>query len=428
MMIKPTTMRKWLFAGMLGFSMTAMAERVSANPSGSGSHDRHEWLAGLQTKLDELGLSPEATGAAAAAVEAIVQTVDAGARIVDSDEWLAIRERREGLFYLPGFTIGMTNGLPYVREVAAGSTAEKAGITPGDVLTGIGTQLFDKIAVPDVLSKLRGTSEGSVSLQYRHGDVTSTVVVTRALLRETAVEIAELLPNNIGYIKVNGLYPGAGREIVSRVRAWSETRGDGIILDLRGAGGADAAAVAQVAALYSRGGQFLFAFRDHHQQDIDVFKAPEGSPVTMPVMILIDRHTTGAGEVLAAVINGIAREALLIGEATPGDFLLREAVEISGYQVFMTTRVLDTSDGYRYNGQFGLQPGVVIAGRERDTHDYEPAIDLLDRREKLEEEERDAATRRRVRGDGTLERAIDILIGLKSLNKAASKVSSPDMF
>jgi len=386
-----------------------------------------EWLTGLQEKLVSMGLPPDATNATRAAVEAVVRTVDTGARIVDPKEWLAIREQRDGLAYLTGIRLGITNGLPVILEIDTGANAEKAGLKIGDLISGIETQRFDKIALPDALLMLRGQQEGPVSLWYRRGDISNQVVVTRSLLRQSSVEVAEVLPNNIGYIKVNGLFEGSGRDIVPRVRAWSENQRDGMILDLRGAGGSDSASVVQVVSLFSRSGQFLFAFRDHHQQDLEIFKAAEGDPVTMPLMVLIDRNTTGAAEVLTAAVNGINREALLIGETTAGDFNLREAVDVTGQLVFMSTRVLDTADGNRYNGQYGLEPAVLVGERDRDTHDFEPAANLLDRRQVLEEEARDAATRRRVRGDGTLERAVDILIGLKSLNKAASKVSSPEI-
>ena len=86
--------------------------------------------------------------------------------------------------------------------------------------------------------------------------------------------------------------------------------------------------------------------------------------------------------------------------------------------------MLNTADGLRYTGQHGLDPAIPIGEREKDTRDYEPPVNLLDRRATLDVEARDAALRRRVRGDGALERAVDMLIGLKSLNKAPGEVFS----
>jgi C-terminal peptidase prc len=384
------------------------------------------WMADLEAKLSEMGLNLDATNTTRAATLAVVQTIDAKARIITPDEWNVIRDQREGWFYLSGLRLSMSNGLPVVQDVSAGSPAENAGLKVGDVLVEIGTQRMDRISLPAAQQLLRAPGEQDLAIRAVRNNETNRYELTLARLTQPAIEWAELLPNQVGYIKVNGLYAGAGRDLVSQIRGWSETGRDGIILDLRGAGGADEAAILQTASLYAAGGQFLFAYRDHHHQDIQVFKASEGKPVTLPLMVLIDSDTTGAAETLAAVLNHAARPSLLIGETTAGDFNLRDAVTFSDHLIYLATKVVDTADGWRYNGQFGVEPSVTIDAFSRNTHEYEPPVDLLDRRHRLEIEERDAAMRRRVRGDGTLERAVDILIGLKSLNKAPGAVSSPD--
>jgi len=386
-----------------------------------------EWMSDLQRQLTKLGIELDPALVHEATVLAMVNTVDQFAVGLTESEWEVLKRQREGLIYLPGFSLGMTNGLPDIEELSPESPAEKAGLLEGDVLTGIGTQSFQKISLPGFQHLLTSANDHTVSIRYVRSGLTNITDVSLALLQQPSVELAELLPNNIGYIKVNGLYAGGGRDLVTRIRAWSETNRDGIILDLRGAGGNDDTAVAQTAGIFCQSGQFLFAYRDHHHQDLHVYKAQENQVVDIPIMVLIDRHTTGAAETLAATLNGSARSSLLIGEQTAGEFNLRDSVIISSQIVYMTTRVLDTADGIRYNGQFSLAPSVAIELKSFDTHDYEPPVDLLDRREKMEVEERDLATRRRIRGDGVLERAIDILIGLKSLNKKASTVSSPDM-
>jgi C-terminal peptidase prc len=386
-----------------------------------------KWMDELQGKLSGFGLSLDQSSMEKATLLAAVQTLDSKAMIISTQEWSAIRQLREGLGYQTGIQLGMTNGLPVIASIQTGAPPETAELKTGDIITGIGTQLFEKISLPQALEFLSATDAAPVAIRYVRHHATNTVNVSRALLQYPAIEVVELLPNNIGYIKINGIYPGSGRDVVSRIRAWSENSRDGIILDLRGAGGADNNAVMQIAALFSMSGQFLFAYRDFNHQDIEVFKATEGNPVTLPVMVLIDHNTYGASEVLAATLNGSTRNVLLIGESTSGDFNLREAVELDNQLIYMATRVLNTADGIRYTGQFKLEPSVVIEAQSRDTRDYEPPVNLLDHRQILDVEERDIAARRRVRGDGVLERAIDIIIGLKSLNKAAGTVSSPDV-
>ncbi|HMP97701.1 MAG TPA: S41 family peptidase [Kiritimatiellia bacterium] len=380
----------------------------------------------LAKQLEALGLDVDLEQANRATTLAVVQTLDPQARIVTEEDWIALRDQREGWWYLPGFRITMSNGFPVIQDILPGSPAEAAGLLTGDVILETGTNRITRISLPEAQNRLRAVQAGDFNLRTVRGDATNRVTLTLVRLPQPAIETAELFPNHMGYIKVNGLYPGAGRDIVSQVRAWSETGRDGVLLDLRGAGGADTAAIVHVASLFAVGGQFLFAFRDHHHQDLEVFKATDGKPVTLPLMVLIDRDTRGAAEILAAVLNHVARTSLLIGETTAGDFNLREVVTLGGQPVYLATKVVDTADGWRYNGQFGVEPSVFIPEDQRDTHPYEPAVDPLDRRQRLEIEDRDAALRRRVRGDGVLERAVDIVVGLKSLHKGGGAVSSSD--
>jgi len=416
--------RKYLFMGGC-ILLTCMAD-VNVYADETNQVITCGWMSDLQKQFTDMGIELDPARVHGATVLAIVNTVDQHAVGLTESGREVLNKQREGFFFLPGFSLGMTNGLPCIEELTPESPAEKAGLLKGDVLTGIGTQTFHKISLPGFQQLLTAVNDHTVSIRYVRGDLTNITDVALTLLQQREVELAELLPNNIGYIKVNGLYAGSGRSLVTRIRAWSETNRDGIILDLRGAGGSDDAAVAQTAGLFCQSGQFLFAYRDHHHQDLQVYKAQENQIIDIPIMVLIDRRTTGAAETLAAALNGSARSSLLIGEHTAGDFNLRDSLIISSQIVYMTTRVLDTADGIRYNGQFSLEPSVAIDPKSLDTHDYEPPVDLLDRREKMDVEERDLATRRRVRGDGVLERAIDILIGLKSLNKKASTVSSPE--
>ncbi len=378
----------------------------------------------LQEQLASMGLTPDPATSARITTLALVQTADAFAREITAAEQDTIRLTREGLITRPGFRLGMTNGLPFIRDVETDSPAAEAGLLAGDVITGIGTNRLERIALPAAQRLLMVPPETTIALRILRGGTTSRVDVIPAPLPQPAIELAERLPNGIGYVKINGLFPGSGRDLVSHIRAWSETGQQGIILDVRGAGGHDDASIQQVAGLFAAGGQFLFAYRDHHQNEIASFRASESRTITTPVMVLIDRHTRGAAETLAAVLNHAAPSALLIGETSAGDFNLRDAVIIGDSLLYMTTRVLDTADGIRYNGQFGIAPAVNIPEHEQDTRDYDPLPDPRDNRERLAIEERDAAMRRRVRGDGILERAVDILIGLKTLQSVTGGVSS----
>ncbi|HMO05352.1 MAG TPA: S41 family peptidase [Kiritimatiellia bacterium] len=402
---------------LTAFALLLATTGLHAQSTTGALDDVRATLASFGVALDEAATSRAARLAA-------VRTIDPRADWISDEDWAREQADRAGKRWRPDFRLAMTNGLPVIASLPTNGTTAATDLAPGDRITGIATQTFTRIALPEALRQLGTGAATSITLRTVRGERTATVSVARGWIDEPPVETIDLLPNDIGYIKINGLYPGSGRDVVSRIRAWSEGQRVGMILDLRGAGGDDLAAVTQIASLFARGGQFLFAFRDHHQQDVASYRATEGYPVSQPVMVLVDGDTRGASEVLAAVINGANRRALLIGTATRGDFLLREPVAFGNERMFFATKVLDTADGLRYTGQAGVEPAIPLTPAELDTRDYEPPPDLLDRRGQLDVELRDAAVRRRVRGDGALERAVDMIVGLKSLNNDGGTVSS----
>ena len=403
-------------AGVTSMTAKATTDVVIAKTS----TNRPAW----QTDLSKMGITLDPETASRAMMLASVQTIDPKARIITEEAWTRMQDERSGWAITCGIRLSMSNGLPVIA--AMDDTLDAiTNLLAGDCIIGIGTNLPERTTLPQAQAMLRTGAETNGTLLVQRDGVTNSVDVAFTRRKLPAIETAELLPNRMGYIKVNGLFTGSGPDLVSRVRAWSETEQHGLVLDLRGAGGDDLASVTQVASLYAQGTQALFTFKDHRTNDVAAYKAQESRTVEMPLMVLIDGQTHGAAETLAAALNHVARPALLLGEPTAGDFNLREAVKLDGELVYMVTRVLNTADGWRYNGQFGVEPDIVMGPGERSTHDYDPPENLLDRRQKAPEEAEVEAVRRRVRGDGLLERAVDILTGLKTLHGGEAEVSLP---
>ena len=132
----------------------------------------------------------------------------------------------------------------------------------------------------------------------------------------------------------------------------------------------------------------------------------------MPVMVLIDGNTGGAAEVLAAVLSDSVRGAMLFGRPTRGDFLVRETITLPDeMMIYLTTRRLETGDGTVYTGAKGVYPDVVV---DRETTEAtQPRRSM--RTEVVDEEIEQEKLYHQIRGDASLRRAVDVLLGLKAL-------------
>ncbi|MBP7829540.1 MAG: PDZ domain-containing protein [Kiritimatiellae bacterium] len=368
----------------------------------------------LAALLESYGLTLDAEAARRAAVSAMVKSADPGGRWLGEDERAALLDRLEGYLYETGARIRSADGMPKVTDVVAGSPAEAAGLKPGDRLEFIDGGAVAGLKDWEVRSLLRGPADARIRVQFLRGAETQSVELATARLRQPSVAAAEDLPGGIGYLRLNGLYEGASREIIPALRGWDGTNYGGIIVDLRGAGGTNLAAAADAARLFAPEGALLFTLRDARDQDIEVFRAPGGAALDAPVMVLTDGETGGASEALAAIFAYSLRGAMLIGYPTLGDPAVREVVPCpGGGHLYLATRRLVMADGQVLDGRKPIEPDVTVDGAAGEEYEPEPA----NRGARLLEEEKEhRRLRERVRGDPVLRRAADILLALKALN------------
>ena len=242
-------------------------------------------------------------------------------------------------------------------------------------------------------------------------------------MRRKPVEIVEKLPGEICYLKLGGLCRGTGPETVQEILAATNGGASGMILDLRGAGGHGYDAVAAIAGLFVEENTLIYSIRTRNGTEIEQGRAGKGWHLGIPAMFLIDKGTTCASELLVAIVKG-GFEVLVVGRATAGDSLVREDVELKDRDILYigTKRVIPLLGGSYDPG--GVEPDIVIQVAELVTvasgTNAPPQSE-----EKLMDKDRDdsgPAFVKRVGGDSILQRALDILMGLRTLDARALKL------
>lgn len=372
--------------------------------------------------LQKYGLPFSATDARDAAIDALVQTADPAARVLSAEDQAALNDQRKGVLYDAGIRVTITNGVPTIGEIRAGSPAEGAGLKTGDILEEIDKGNVGSLKLWEINELLRGAKDASVTLKV-HSVAGGTnmepreVDVKRSATQVPAIETAEEMPDRLCYLRVNGLYERSGKDLVTTLRGWASTGKAGVVIDLRGAGGGDLDSAADVASLFTDSGSVLFSFRDRNDQDLSVHKGNAATQLELPTMVLVDGETVDAAEVLASALAGSARGIMLIGTTTGADPLVRDVVPLAdGSQLYLVTKRLVTADGKKYDGSDGVAPDLTVNASEESDTEYEPELVSSGKKVASDQEKEDRKLRDRVRGDAALRRATDILLGLKALN------------
>lgn len=369
---------------------------------------------------------PTNAEAKSALLEALIRASEPSVVFLSEDELAARSQRLSDREWDTGLTlVSVVDGLPKVAAVRADSPAAAAGILPGEMLEKIGArEILTGANLKAARGWLAAGEAAALEIGVRGADAQSrTVAVERVRRAETSLTDVEDLPAGMGYMRAAGIFSGAGAEIAAALEKWQAEDKLGAILDLRGADGTAEGEIPAVAARFAPVGAVLYSMNDRQGHEIVSIKAGKVPEASLPLMVLVDGETSGAAELLAAVLGGGVKGAMVIGRETSGDPLIREPKKLStGRYALLATRQMQTADGATYSGANGVRPDVVITDSALDETVYEPETPVLRKGKTMTDEEKeDRALRDRTRNDTYLRRATDVLLGLKALGYGAKR-------
>jgi hypothetical protein len=223
----------------------------------------------------------------------------------------------------------------------------------------------------------------------------------------SALRAVELWPEGLAYLGVRQLTAGSGAELIVHLQVL--TGGSGVILDLRGTDGMDLPSVVDAVSPYRSSGEVLFTVSGTENA---TNVSSGGARLCAPLMVLVDRDTACAAEVLAAVFKGCQR-VMLIGTPTRGDMRVREMIPLDGGDVIYvaTKRVMPAGDAA--GGRLGVQPDICVT--DDSVADIALPDAVIGGKRPGDQTVRHREILMRVADDPVLRRATDILLGLKAL-------------
>lgn len=281
-----------------------------------------------------------------------------------------------------------------VTRVGAGSTAERAGVRPGDVLLAVDGQDASAwgAAVQEADARTRDLEIWRQAYRALHGATGSaavlrlrtpdgrdtTVTVTRAAEPGQVVTLGNLPPLHVAFDARELATPGGRRVGVIRFNFWMTTldapianavdrfrRDDGLVFDLRGNLGGLAGMMSGVAGHVCATPDVLGTM--HTRQATLEFKVnPRRStadgrrvePFAGPVAILVDALTASTSECFAGGLQSLGR-ARVFGRPTMGEALPALTRKLPNGDVLMyVVGDFVTSTGRRLEGQ-GVVPDQI---------------------------------------------------------------------
>ncbi|HHW19371.1 MAG TPA: S41 family peptidase [Firmicutes bacterium] len=263
----------------------------------------------------------------------------------------------EGEYVGIGVTIELINGNITVVSTFRNSPAEEAGVRPGDIIIGAGgIDLRGKTHV-DASNILRGPegTEVTVNLKRPATGETLTLRIVRARITPPTLALEDL-GDGIYRIEISQFTSATGREFAPIMGFLRMRQIRGLILDLRNNPGGLLDDCIEVAEELVPKGPIVELRRKDLKQVIE----NEKDTVPVPVVVLVNKGTASAAEILAGAIKdrGVG---ILVGEPTFGKACIQAVVPLGDNMGGIRLTIADyyTPSGKSISGT-GLQPDIFV--------------------------------------------------------------------
>ena len=281
-----------------------------------------------------------------------------------------------------------------VVEPLANSPADQAGIEPGDAITAIDGRPTSLMSLEQASEQIKGEIGSEIKLKISRANLTEEFEVTlvRAQIELPAVNysLSETKSSRVGYIKLDEFSSHAAEQMEKAIAELHDEQVTGFVLDLRGNPGGLLFSSVEIARMWLEEGAIVSTI--DRKGGNQKFSANGKALTDLPLVILVDRYSASASEILAGALKENGR-ATVVGTRTYGKGTVQSVHPLSdgsGVAVTIARYFPPSGQDINYKGiapdikvdltaeqqlTFNINPSV--RGTEADPQ-YARAIQILD--------------------------------------------------
>ena len=249
-------------------------------------------------------------------------------------------------------------------EVFPGSPAAKAGIKPGETIVSVDGESIAGQTSAEATAKIKGPegSQVTVGVIPHRGGSERRLKLTRAqvLLPNVSSQVVEKDGKRLGYVRMLSFSEDVHAQLEAAVKKVGREGAEGIVLDLRGNPGGLLQEAVLSASIFLPKDEVVVSTRSRTQGD-SVHKTVGGNLPKQPLVLLIDRGTASAAEILTAALADDAG-ATVVGTRSYGKGVFQEEKGLAnGGAIKLTVGEYFTPKGVNLAQSHGIHPSVRVS-------------------------------------------------------------------
>lgn len=257
----------------------------------------------------------------------VLHDLDPHSVYIPADEVEEANEDLNGSFSGIGVSFSILNDTITIVDVIAGGPSEKLGILPGDRIVQVGDSAFvgEWLNNAKVMKTLRGEKGTKVKIGIlRHGyDGILQFEITRGDIPVNSVDVAYMINDSIGYIKVSRFGANTYTEFVTELNTLEREGCKAYIVDLRGNSGGYLNTAIQMINEFLGPNELIVYTEGKIWPRDDAYADGRGKFSDAKVCVLINEWSASASEIFAGAIQDHDR-GWIVGRRSFGKGLVQQ--------------------------------------------------------------------------------------------------------
>src|SRR5499433_1843307 len=306
---------------------------------------------------------PNINSVTSGALHGLLESLDADSSYLSPAEYKVFKATRADGKAGIGATVSKRFGYAAIVSVIPGGPADKAGVSAGDIIEFIDGQSTHEMSLASVKARLSGEpgSRLDCSVIRTRKIEPQKITIVRELVGVPAVQ-EQTMADGVGYVKAQVLNKGRAQDITAKIKSLQRQGAKKLILDLRNSSEGDEEEGVAVANLFLENG--MIASVQGQKYDKVTYTADAQKKITdLPLVVLVNRGTAGAAEIVAAAILENGRGDV-VGDKTFGEGSVQKLIEVpDGSALILSIAKYYTPKGKAIQ-ENGIVPNVLVANTD----------------------------------------------------------------
>jgi carboxyl-terminal processing protease len=322
-----------------------------------------EVLQHIQSDYVEVPNIPNVTNGA---LRGLLESLDADSSYLTPADYKAYVSDKGGKAQI-GVNVSKRFGYATVISVVPGSPAEKANLNDGDIIEAIGNQDTRDLSLAMIRLLLQGEpgSELHISVIRPRKAEPEKVVLNRVVVQEPPVAETFYENSSILYLKPVVLDHDHVSQVEEKLKLLSKTGSKKVLLDLRDVAAGDIPEAIRLTNFFLKSGTITTLEGQKYPKQEFTADPAKALDATAPLVVLVNRGTSGPGEVVAGAILDNKRGDL-VGEKTFGEGSLQKTFDLpDGSAIILSIAKYASPSGKKFD-EDAVTPGTLVASNKDD--------------------------------------------------------------